>query len=257
MTNPTEPTTPTPPHDTTTTPDQAATLRAAIEEVASGLGDVLDYRHHTGHEAEALRTLRAILDAHPAPEAECDARCDGVHLHPGDARYVAPEAAPPTRGMTPLYRALFPRIEAAALAERNPSTLAETVVDLVEDYLADAPPTLTPHPAVAWAEGHRTGWEHCQDGNYGTDAHDDDTPNPYDSAAPPTLTVTREQASTLFTHRLEADAWRASAPDLNGDLHVEFPCACGEWFDSDDLDAWQDHVFAAAGVTVVDAEAGR
>lgn len=40
-----------------------------------------------------------------------------------------------------------------------------------------ATPTVTAEQA--WSEGHRTGWEHCQDGNYGTDAHDDDTPNPY------------------------------------------------------------------------------
>ncbi len=33
--------------------------------------------------------------------------------------------------------------------------------------------------ARAYDEGHRVGWEHCQDGNYGTDAWDDDTPNPY------------------------------------------------------------------------------
>ena len=33
--------------------------------------------------------------------------------------------------------------------------------------------------AGAWDEGHRVGWEHCQDGNYGTDAWDDDAPNPY------------------------------------------------------------------------------
>lgn len=33
--------------------------------------------------------------------------------------------------------------------------------------------------AKAWDEGHKAGWEHCQDGNYGTDWWDDDTPNPY------------------------------------------------------------------------------
>ena len=33
--------------------------------------------------------------------------------------------------------------------------------------------------AEAWDEGHRVGWEHCQDGNYGVDYWDDDTPTPY------------------------------------------------------------------------------
>ncbi|MDM8084729.1 hypothetical protein QUV83_08140 [Cellulomonas cellasea] len=33
--------------------------------------------------------------------------------------------------------------------------------------------------AEAWDEGFEVGWEHCQDGNFGTDAKDDDTPNPY------------------------------------------------------------------------------
>jgi len=42
--------------------------------------------------------------------------------------------------------------------------------------------------AEAWAEGHRTGWEHCQDGNYGNDHWDDPTPNPYAVAARPSVT---------------------------------------------------------------------
>ena|SRR5699024_127636 len=37
--------------------------------------------------------------------------------------------------------------------------------------------------AKAWDEGHKAGWEHCQDGNYGTDYWDDDTPNPYRAEA--------------------------------------------------------------------------
>src|SRR5690606_27025988 len=37
--------------------------------------------------------------------------------------------------------------------------------------------------AEAWAEGHRTGWENCQDGNYGDDYWDDPTPNPHAAAA--------------------------------------------------------------------------
>lgn len=41
--------------------------------------------------------------------------------------------------------------------------------------------TLAPGPTLAevWDVGFEVGWEHCQDGNYGTDAKDDDTPNPY------------------------------------------------------------------------------
>lgn len=42
--------------------------------------------------------------------------------------------------------------------------------------------------AEAWAEGHRTGWEHCQDGNYGNDHWDDPTPNPYAAAGRPSVT---------------------------------------------------------------------
>lgn len=38
--------------------------------------------------------------------------------------------------------------------------------------------------AEGWDAGHRIGWEHCQDGNYGTDYWDDDTPNPYRSPNP-------------------------------------------------------------------------
>ena len=43
--------------------------------------------------------------------------------------------------------------------------------------------------AEAWAEGHRTGWEHCQDGNYGNDYWDDPTPNPYAAAARAEMTA--------------------------------------------------------------------
>jgi hypothetical protein len=33
--------------------------------------------------------------------------------------------------------------------------------------------------AEVWHEGFRVGWDHCQDGNYGTDWWDDDTTSPY------------------------------------------------------------------------------
>src|SRR5690606_1965074 len=50
-------------------------------------------------------------------------------------------------------------------------------------------PTVTDQAlAEAWAEGHRTGWEHCQDGNYGDDYWDDPTPNPYAAARAETTT---------------------------------------------------------------------
>lgn len=49
--------------------------------------------------------------------------------------------------------------------------------------VGDTPTTAQQALAEAWAEGHRTGWEHCQDGNYGNDHWDDPTPNPYAAAA--------------------------------------------------------------------------
>lgn len=51
---------------------------------------------------------------------------------------------------------------------------------------ADRPvvrPTVTAEQA--WDEGHRIGWEHHQDGNYGTDYWDDDAPNPYRAVVRP------------------------------------------------------------------------
>jgi len=56
--------------------------------------------------------------------------------------------------------------------------------DYLAGVLAAAGLLVTPEhdaqvAAGAWDEGHRVGWEHCQDGNYGTDAWDDDAPNPY------------------------------------------------------------------------------
>ncbi|MCR6649733.1 MAG: hypothetical protein NVV70_16940 [Cellulomonas sp.] len=49
--------------------------------------------------------------------------------------------------------------------------------------VAAGPPDLAQHDrevkAAAWDEGHRIGWEHRQDGGYGTDYWDDPTPNPY------------------------------------------------------------------------------
>lgn len=86
-----------------------------------------------------------------------------------------------------------------ALRRTNPDALAE--VDEVEDWtywenivraaqvaLAAARPSTDQALAEAWAEGHRTGWEHCQDGNYGNDHWDDPTPNPYAAAARPSVT---------------------------------------------------------------------
>ncbi len=56
----------------------------------------------------------------------------------------------------------------------------------VENMVTDILAALSARPveagevaARAWDEGHRVGWEHCQDGNYGNDYWDDDTPNPY------------------------------------------------------------------------------
>ena len=60
---------------------------------------------------------------------------------------------------------------------------------LAESYAADRPSVTAQALAEAWAEGHRTGWEHCQDGNYGNDHWDDPTPNPY--AAPVALDTDR------------------------------------------------------------------
>lgn len=105
--------------------DEVATLRTAIERVSTLWLDLMSGKVPSSNMdrptlAYCESELRALAAAHPAPEA-----------------------APPTGGMTPLYRALFAPIEAAAIAERNPSTLAETVVDLVEGYLAAAPPAPT------------------------------------------------------------------------------------------------------------------
>ena len=43
--------------------------------------------------------------------------------------------------------------------------------DAIHDALVDA-------YRRGWADGHQTGWEHHQDGNYGNDWWDDDTPTP-------------------------------------------------------------------------------
>ncbi len=71
---------------------EAATRRTAIERLVDEYG---------GWPNDLERDVRSALAARPAPEADgCDGRCDGVQLHPGDARYVAPEAAPPTLTVT-------------------------------------------------------------------------------------------------------------------------------------------------------------
>lgn len=74
----------------------------------------------------------------------------------------------------------------AAAEVRALGTLLAGMVDGEVDILAEyviTSPWLAAHDAQvaahAWTEGHRVGWEHGQDGNYGTDYWDDDTPNPY------------------------------------------------------------------------------
>lgn len=53
---------------------------------------------------------------------------------------------------------------------------AEGVESVAEQHIREA-------RAAGWDEGHRVGWQHCQDGDYGNDHWDDDTPNPYRRAA--------------------------------------------------------------------------
>jgi len=70
--------------------------------------------------------------------------------------------------------------------EGQPSSglrLPTTVLYVPGEQPADRPSVTDNACAEAWAEGHRTGWEHCQDGNYGNDHWDDPTPNPYAAAA--------------------------------------------------------------------------
>lgn len=55
---------------------------------------------------------------------------------------------------------------------------ADSLGGLFDRWLAE---TVRAAKASGFDEGHRIGWEHCQDGNYGTDYWDDDTPNPYDT----------------------------------------------------------------------------
>jgi sulfite reductase beta subunit-like hemoprotein len=73
--------------------------------------------------------------------------------------------------------------EAAILAAGTamglaPDEIDGVVADGVDAVLATAR-TTQDVKAEGWDEGHRVGWEHCQDGNYGSDYWDDDTPNPY------------------------------------------------------------------------------
>lgn len=69
--------------------------------------------------------------------------------------------------------------------------------DIVEAYAeqeASDRTTVTDQAlAEAWAEGHRTGWEHCQDGNYGNDYWDDPTPNPYAADRPSVTDNARDE----------------------------------------------------------------
>src|SRR5690606_29421939 len=80
-----------------------------------------------------------------------------------------------------------------AMRRANPDAWAEA--DEVEDWaywddiVRTAQVALAAGRAEAWAEGHRTGWEHCQDGNYGNDHWDDPTPNPYAAAARAEMTA--------------------------------------------------------------------
>lgn len=101
-----------------------------------------------------------------------------------------------------------------ALRRTNPDALAE--VDEVEDWtywenivraaqvaLAADRPSTDQALAEAWAEGHRTGWEHCQDGNYGNDHWDDPTPNPYAAAdRAETTTATTDEAVGELLERM-------------------------------------------------------
>lgn len=74
----------------------------------------------------------------------------------------------------------------------------------------------------AWAEGHRTGWEHCQDGNYGNDYWDDPTPNPYAAAAHAEMTTKTPPAEAGAT----ADDAVEDAPGEQGGSSVP-PCSPG------------------------------
>jgi hypothetical protein len=77
--------------------------------------------------------------------------------------------------------------------ENEPSNPYMSVADIVriaredaeaeEAYVADRVAKALAEQRVsaqrAWNEGHKAGWEHHQDGNYGNDYWDDETPNPY------------------------------------------------------------------------------
>src|SRR5690606_29166300 len=80
-----------------------------------------------------------------------------------------------------------------ATRRANPDAWAEVaeVEDWADwdDIVRTAQVALAAGRAEAWAEGHRTGWEHCQDGNYGNDHWDDPTPNPYAAAARAEMTA--------------------------------------------------------------------
>lgn len=97
----------------------------------------------------------------------------------------------------------------------------------------------------AWTEGHKAGWEHCQDGNYGNDYWDDDTPNPYraDALAPrsaaPGVSVSAEQRVRVAFAIAESQACGSCA----------WPSPCAQCL------ADADAAIAALGVTVTDGGA--
>lgn len=125
-----------------------------------------------------------ILTVNRQDSARCEYGC-GVEVIRSEARRVAerlaqsmsvPQPAPDAEA---LRERIIDALVMSPLSDTAGTSMAP-VYRTADAILAALPPA---QPAVsaaqAWDEGHRIGWEHCQDGNYGTDHWDDETVNPY------------------------------------------------------------------------------